>query len=630
MIDHFDNKKGKIRLPALISNGMILQRNKKVKIWGWAPPYLKMKLEFKNINYHVTADKDGKWSLIIAPQSAGGPYELKLTSSLETIIVNDIFVGEVWLCSGQSNMELPMRRVKDTYPEIIKNFETSKIREFKIPISYNFSQKNDDFKNAFWKKLDHKTIYEFSAVALFIAKKLKNELGIPIGIINASVGGSPIEAWVSKKSLHGFPQYLNLADKFSDQNYIKKVEQKNIYFESKWYKKLYHLDEGLNGEPAFFKQSYNDSSWLEVNLPADFSEINFLNKNGVIWFRKYFYLSDELAKKKAKLWLGRIVDADTVYINNKRIGSVTYQYPPRKYEIPKKLLKRGKNLIAVRVVIKKGQGEFVKDKPYKIIFSDQDISLEGKWKYKIAATIEELKESTFIQWHPTGLFNAMIAPLFNYTIKGIFWYQGESNTKHAEEYRQLFPRMITEWRKGFADLKLPFIYAQLPEFGSAKQGNKFGWANFRNVQREALKLNNTAMTVNLGLGEWNDLHPLNKAGIAERFFLAALNLAYDEDIVYSGPEVSEIRKYENEIIISFSSVGEGFKIKGDYLQGFEIAAANKRYLKAETKLKGNKVVLWHSKIKKPKYFRYAWRDNPSKSNLYNSFDLPTGTFEIEL
>lgn len=246
--------------------------------------------------------------------------------------------------------------------------------------------------------------------------------------------------------------------------------------------------------------------------------IGFKNKNGVIWFRKFIFLDDELAKKQAKLWLGRIVDADTVFINNKRIGTVTYQYPPRKYEIPTDLLRRGKNLIAVRVIVKNGQGEFVKDKPYKLIFNDHDISLEDKWKYKIAANIEELQENTFIQWQPTGLFNAMIAPLFNYIIKGIFWYQGESNTERTEEYKKLFPAMITEWREGFSDSKLPFIYAQLPEFGSLQQKNELGWASFRNVQREALKLENTAMTINLGLGEWNNLHPLNKAGIAERFF----------------------------------------------------------------------------------------------------------------
>lgn len=620
-------KPQKLILPSLITDGMILQRNRKIKIWGWAQSREKVKVIFKEKEYLTAANAEGEWSLFLPAQKAGGPFEMRIAAAAEEITVSDILIGEVWLCSGQSNMELPIRRVKDKYAEEIKNAQNDQIREFKIPITYNFKQENEDIEGAEWSKLSQNTILDFSAAAYFFAKKLQAEYQVPVGILNASVGGSPVEAWMSRESLADYPQYLKKADKYSDSEVIREAEKYNLKINLNWARKIKEIDTGLNNEIPYYEEKYDDQDWKKVEIPTKFDQINFENKNGIVWFRKEINLTASQAKKEARLWLGRIVDADKAYLNGQMVGATTYKYPPRKYELKAGSLKAGKNIIALRVVVNDGQGEFVADKPYKLFVGDSEIDLRGEWKYKIAAEIkEDKKEEIFIQWQPTGLFNGMIAPLLNYKIRGICWYQGESNTGREEEYKDLFSKMIRLWRNRFGSSKLPFIYAQLPNFEPPEANDREIWAAFRNAQRDALSLENTAMTVNLDLGEWNDLHPLNKKDVAHRFYLAARNLAYGEDIVYSGPQFKSAVQKESKIFIKFDLIDGGLKIKGDNLKGFELAGADKNFKEAAAAVENNKVLIWNEEIDKPEYFRYAWRDNPVEANLYNQLDLPAGTF----
>ena len=616
-----------LKLPALITDGMILQRNEEIKIWGWSQSQEKVKVIFKGKEYLTAANVEGEWSLFLPAQKVGGPYEMKITAAEIEITVSDILIGEVWLCSGQSNMELPMQRVEDRYKEEVKKAENDQITEIKLPITNNFKDENEDIEGAVWKKVSQDTIRDFSAVSYFFAKKLNEKYKVPVGILNASVGGSPVEAWMSRKSLADYPEYLKMADEFAEPEKIKKAEAHNIKINREWAAEVQQKDQGLKNKPPYYDPAYDDAGWELVQIPGKFEQFNFANKNGVVWFRKELELTKAEAEKPARLWLGRIVDADTAYINGKRVGAVTYKYPPRKYKLQEGILKEGKNTIAVRVVVNDGQGEFVADKPYKLLIRENEIDLKGKWKYKVAAIIEEdKKEEIFIQWQPTGLFNAMIAPLLNYKIKGVCWYQGESNTGREEEYKDLFTKMIQLWRQRFKQGNLPFIYAQLPNFEPPENNEREIWAAFRNAQREALKLENTAMTVNLDLGEWNDLHPLNKKDVAHRFYLAAKNLAYGEDIVYSGPQFKKAVKKGKKIYIEFDLVDGGLKIKGDKLKGFELAGADKNFKEAAAAVKNNRVLIWNEVINEPVYIRYAWRDNPVAANLYNQLDLPAGTF----
>jgi sialate O-acetylesterase len=616
-----------LKLPSLINDGMVLQQNEEIKIWGWTLPQEEVKVIFKEEEYLTAANAEGEWSLFLPAQKAGGPFEMKIIAAAEEITVSDILIGEVWLCSGQSNMELPMQRVKDRYAEEIAAAGNDQIREFKLPITYNFKDENKDIKEASWKKVSQNTISDFSALAYFFAKKLNKKYEVPVGILNASVGGSPVEAWMSRKSLAEYPEYLKVAAEFAQPEKIKEAEAHNLEVNKEWAKLVYENDRGLNNKPPYFDPDYNDSDWQTVRIPTKFDRLNFANKNGVVWFRKEIELIKAEAENEARLWLGRIVDADTAYVNGKRVGAVTYKYPPRKYKLKKGVLKAGKNLIAVRVVVNDGQGEFVADKPYKLFIGENEIDLKGEWKYKIAAVIEEdKKEEIFIQWQPTGLFNAMIAPLLNYKIKGVCWYQGESNTGREEEYKDLFKKMIRLWRKRFNQEELPFIYAQLPNFEPPEENEREIWAAFRNAQRDALKLENTAMTVNLDLGEWNDLHPLNKKDVAHRFYLAARKLVYGEDVVYSGPELKKLTKKESQLILEFNNLAGGLKVKGEQLKGFELAAADEKFKTVKAKLNNNQVIIDIKEVEHPKYLRYAWKDNPSEANLYNQLDLPAGTF----
>lgn len=630
MSDNIDKKSG-LKLPSLVSDGMVLQRNRELKIWGWSDQNQKININFKGKEYLTEANSEGEWAINLPAQQAGGPFEMLIKTTDEKIVIKDILIGEVWLCSGQSNMELPMQRVKDRYAEEIKRAANNQIREFKLPISYDFKEEKELIKGASWKQVSAATILDFSAVVYFFAKKLHGKYGVPVGILNASVGGSPVEAWMSREALKDYPEYLKQADKFADPETIKKAEQHNLEVNKKWAAKVNNNDQGLKNRPAYHDPTYNDSSWNQVEIPVKFDQINFENKNGVIWFRKKIELTKEQAKKEAKLWLGRIVDADTAYINGKRVGTVTYKYPPRKYKLENGVLKEGENLLAIKVVVNDGQGEFVADKPYKLFLGEEEIDLRGEWKYQVGAIINEDKEQEiFIQWQPTGLFNAMIVPLLNYKLTGICWYQGESNTGREEEYKDLFKKMIRLWRKRFNQEELPFIYAQLPNFEPPEANEREIWAAFRNVQRDALKLKNTAMTVNLDLGEWNDLHPLNKKDVAYRFYLASCNLAYDEDVVYSGPQFDKSEKKEDRIIVYFKNIDGGLKIKGDRLRGFELAAANKKFKKAAAEVKNNKVIIYNKDIEKSKYLRYAWKDNPTEANLYNEAGFPAGTFLEEI
>jgi sialate O-acetylesterase len=304
MSDNIDKKSG-LKLPSLVSDGMVLQRNRELKIWGWSDQNQKININFKGKEYLTEANSEGEWAINLPAQQAGGPFEMLIKTADEKIVIKDILIGEVWLCSGQSNMELPMQRVKDRYAEEIKRAANNQIREFKLPISYDFKEEKELIKGASWKQVSAATILDFSAVVYFFAKKLHGKYGVPVGILNASVGGSPVEAWMSREALKDYSEYLKQADKFADPETIKKAEKHNLEVNQKWAAKVNNNDQGLKNKPAYHDPTYNDSSWNQVEIPVKFDQINFENKNGVIWFRKKIELTKEQAEKEAKLWPGR-------------------------------------------------------------------------------------------------------------------------------------------------------------------------------------------------------------------------------------------------------------------------------------------------------------------------------------
>jgi len=621
-----------IRLPHLLSDGMVLQRDAKVKIWGWAAPNEKIELQFINKSYHTSANSDGEWYIILKNLKAGGPYTMEIRAS-NTITLSDIMIGDVWVCSGQSNMELSMKRVSPIYQEEIANSANPSIRQFIVPQKYNFNQPQQDLSSGTWKSVNPQSILEFSAVAYFFARELFDTYKVPIGLINASLGGSPIEAWMSEETLKKFPVHYQEAQKFKDSTLIQQIESQDRSRINAWYTLLRQKDEGYkNPALPWSDPKVNISDWATMKIPGYWADTDIGVVNGVVWFSKEFQVPVQLAGQKANLLVGRIVDADSVFINGVFVGTTSYQYPPRRYEIPAGILKEGENRIVVRIVSEIGMGGFVPDKPYEIKCGDQIIDLKGDWQYQSGATMEPLAGQTFIRWKPVGLYNAMINPLLNYRIKGVIWYQGESNAGRPVEYRELFPALIRDWRHNWQQGKFPFLFVQLPNFMETKKDpGESNWALMRESQVKTLSVPNTAMAVAIDLGEWNDVHPLNKKDVGKRLAIAAQKVAYkNKKIISSGPIYQSMKIKDNKIILTFTNSGGGLQIKGNRdLCYFAISGTDRRFIWAQARIENNKVKVWSEQVSKPVAVRYAWADNPEGANLYNKEGLPASPFRTD-
>jgi len=619
-----------IRLPKLISDGMVLQRDQKVNVWGWAFANEQILLTIDNKKYKTKADIKGNWKLVLPPHKAGGPYTLHI-SGLNTIEIKNVVFGDVWLCSGQSNMELPMNRVKILYEYELSTIEYFNIRTFNVPQKYNFKTSESDYQYGKWQQVNPQTILSFSAVAFFFARELYEDYRVPIGIINASLGGSPVQAWMSEEALKGFPDYLNEAYKWRNDELIKQTEKHDTEISNAWYAEANEKDAG-HGNPLWSSENINDADWQTIDIPGywneKYSEIN----NGVVWFRREFIVSKEDARKPAFLNLGRIIDADSTFINGKFVGNVTYQYPPRWYNVPENLLKEGRNEIAVRVVSNAGIGGFVLDKNYELKTANNLIYLNGEWKMKQGCSMPVLPGQTFIRWKPMGLYNGMIAPLNSFTKKGILWYQGESNTGKPEEYTALLSTMITDWRSKFNQNKLPFIFAQLPNFMEAKaEPVESNWALFRQAQVKVLAVKNTAMSVNIDLGEWNDIHPLNKKDVGLRLAKIARKLAYGEKIIATAPFVKSAKTIGNKIVITFNRNGKCIStFDGKAPQEFAVAGSDGKFVWATAEISGNQIIIYNSTVTKPVKIRYAWADNPENANLTDTDGNFVSPFQIEV
>lgn len=618
-----------IKLPKLVSNGMVLQRDVSTKIWGWASPNEKIKLSFKGADYTAVADKNGDWQIKLPAQKAGGPYQILLTASNKISLENILF-GDVWVCSGQSNMELPLARLVDKYPEVIATANNNQIRQFLVPDEYDFKKARKDLSSGTWLSANPKNVLDFSAVAYFFALDVYEKNRIPIGIINTALGGSPAQAWISETAIQKFTAYKEEAEKFKDDELIKSIESKDQAASNAWYKNLNIADEGLKNN---WKSDFDDSNWAEMNVPGYWANGELGKVNGVVWFRKEINVPKSMVVNPAKLLLGRIVDADSVFINGKFVGTTSYQYPPRRYLFNDGILKEGKNTIVVRVINNSGEGGFVLDKDYQLVVGNEIIDLKGKWKYKLGAKAEPSPSQTFIRWKSVGLYNAMINPLTNYAIKGALWYQGEANTAKPGEYRSLMETLVADWRKQWGQGDFPFLYAQLPGFmGEKDKPTESSWASLRQQQLNLLAVPATRMAVTIDLGEWNDIHPLNKQDVGKRLALQAQSLMYgNKTIVTSGPIFKSIKKEGNKLEISFSNVGSGLVAKGDKnVEYFEVAGADRKFIWAKAKIVNNKVLVWADGIANPLYIRYAWADNPAKANLYNKENLPASPFEASV
>jgi sialate O-acetylesterase len=620
-----------VRLPKLVSDNMVLQRDAKIKLWGWAAANEKISIKFNGKTSSTTATNYGKWTMILPAMKAGGPYTMDISAS-NHITIHNILIGDVWFCSGQSNMVVPMERVKEKYPDDIAKANYPEIRNFFIPTVSDVTKVHDELPASEWKVATPTNVLDFGAASYFFARQLYFKYHVPIGIINSSVGGTPIEAWISEDGLKQFSDYQSKLVSFKDTAYMSKLlANKPIPA------KKPETDKGLTGPVKWYDTAYVPQNWHKFWLPGYWADQGVKGLNGVVWFRKEIDLPVSMAGKPAKLFMGRIIDADKAYVNGFFVGEITYQYPPRRYELPQGLLKAGKNIVVMRVVNNAGKGGFVPDKPYYLLVGDQKIDLRGDWQYQVGDVFEpqwgaESGNNFSAQNEPTGLYNTMVAPVINYGIKGFVWYQGESNAGKPSTYQYLLPALISNWRDKWNNTSLPFVYAQLPNFMEVQYSpSESQWAELREGQLKALSIPNTGMAVNIDAGEWNDIHPLSKKPVGERLALAAEKVAYhDQSVVSSGPIYQSAKIEGNKITLSFSSVGSGLNAKdGGELQYFAIAGKDKKYVWAKAHIEGNTVVVWNDDVADPLYVRYAWADNPEGANLINKEGLLASPFTTD-
>lgn len=505
----------KVKLPALISDGMVLQREQPVKIWGTADAGESVSVTFMKKKYAATADNNGHWSVTLPSMKAGGPYLMRIND----IKLNDILIGDVWLCSGQSNMELPVSRVTDMFATEINEYSNERIRQIIIPKVYNFHAPQETLSATSWKPMTQENVMNFSALAYFFAKEMYEKTKVPVGIINSSWGGTPIEAWISEEGLKEFPIYINDKRLYEDDAYcahIKKLEGESFY---RWNLSLYRSDAGLHEKTPWYASNYDDSNWQTVNMFSRTWGNDGLNPiAGSHWLRQNVEIPQTWNNKEVTLRLGCIIDADSVYVNGTFAGTTGYQYPPRIYRIPAGILKPGVNNITVRIISNGGQPEFVQEKPYKLICDDESINLKKEWKYRLGTPMPSAPNMMFFCYKPVCLYNTMIAPLQHYTLRGTVWYQGESNVSRRNEYATLLTAMMADWRRTFSQPELPFYIVELADYLSKEDiSGRKAWAEMRLEQAKAAQTTPNAFLIrNNDLGEWNDIHPLDKKTLGRR------------------------------------------------------------------------------------------------------------------
>jgi sialate O-acetylesterase len=624
-----------VRLPALLSDGMVLQRDTPAKVWGWAEPGEGVSVEFRAKRYSTQADAAGRWTITLDAQPAGGPDSMTIAADDDTITLRDVLVGDVWICSGQSNMTHQYRHWQERYAEEIARADERSIRQFQMPTTAALRGPLDDVSGPVWKTATAEHILDFGVVAHAFAAKLHARYGVPQGIVLTAVGGTRIEAWTSADGLRAFPDLLATAERNADPAYVDAINEAARRAREAAAPAL-APDEGSSGPVAWFDPAYQPRGWKPITVPGWWEDQGVRDLDGVVWYRREIDLPAAVAGKEAKLKLGRIVDADEVWMNGTPVGNTTYQYPQRRYTVPAGLLKTGANTLVVRVTNRSGEGGFMPDKPYHLQVGDAFFPLEGTWTYRVGQVFPRTpptRSGITAQDQPAALFNGMIAPFTQHAVRGFVWYQGESNAGDPESYRALLPNLIADWRHHWGLGDLVFLVAQLPNYMAVDYlPAESNWARMREAQMEvASHTTNTGVGINIDLGEWNDIHPGDKKPVGERLALQAMRLSYGEtDVVASGPVFRSQRIEGDRIVLEFDHVGGGLVSRdGEPLAHFAVAGPDKRFRWARAAIEGDTVIVSHESIPAPRFVRYAWADNPDFANLANREGLPAAPFRTD-
>ena len=618
-----------VRLPKIFNDNMVLQRDHSIPVWGWADSKEKITVRFNQQTRVVTADKSGKWKIEFLAQSAGGPFQLTITAK-NSITLNNILVGDVWVCSGQSNMEFNLKNSSDAKNEII-HANYPQIRQFEVPRVVALKSK-DDLTGGDWKLCDPTTAGNFTAVGYYFAKVLNADLNVPIGLINTSWGGTHSETWTSRNAFENSDEYKDMIATMPVLD-IDSLTKEKIATISKRLKKLQPSFSPSATEISSWKTiSFDDSHWPKMKLPGFWEQQALGDIDGIVWFRKTVQVNAADAGKAAVIELSMIDDADICYVNGVEVGNTNSYNAQRKYHIPAGILREGNNVIAVRVQDIGGDGGIYGEAAdIKLDIGATKLLLAGEWSFQIEAIT--IGSTVGPKSHPTLLFNAMIHPLIPFAIKGAIWYQGESNASRAWQYRKAFPLMISDWRKSWNQGDFPFYFVQLATFNANNGDSRKGstWAELREAQTFTLSLPNTGMAVTTDIGNPTDIHPTNKQDVGKRLAAVALHQTYGKNNVYSGPTYQSFKVEGNKISVSFSNIGSGLSTnnKYGYLQGFEIAGADHQFHYARAYIDGDKVVIYHEGTTSPIAVRFGWADDTGDNNLFNQEGFPAGPFRTD-
>lgn len=644
-----------VKLPRFISDGMVLQRNDTPALWGTATPTETVTVTFLKKKYTAIAGQDGKWSVTISTKNkkmVGGPYNIKIEGSetAQPIVLKDVYVGDVWLCTGQSNMDLHTARLVDLYKEEFDTDSNPAIHLVQTARNPTVDEPKDDVDGHggfyAWESMKPENVGHWSGIGYFLAKEMyKATKGVPQGIISASMGGSDIVAWCSHEVLNELaPSHMTRRAHLLQDGYLQRASQLGGVIGSTYSKLRDENDPGLLQK--WMDENLDDSGWETVNqYDAKLGDADGQHWVGSLWLRKEFNVPAEMVGKDSLLRLGCLVDADVTYVNGVKVGETGYQYPPRKYTIPQGVLKAGRNVVCIRLMSGGQRMMFMPEKPYKLLFhGGQETSLEGDWKLHRGVLMPNQPGVTNVSnATASSLYANVIHPLLPYRVAGIIWYQGETNAGRPDEYHTLLPAMINDWRKSYGNV--PAVICGLANFQESHSDANYhgGWARLREAQRLGTEeMGNAGLAVLTDLGEWNDIHPLHKKEAAARIARILRQRCLGEKIVAEGPAYESVRFEGNKAIISFRA-GTGDlapapaatpamhhyrtpAVNADgTLNGFALRGADGKYHWAKAKIEGNTVVVWCDEVSNPTAVRYGWDDDPIVS-LYNTDGLPASSF----
>ena len=610
---------------------MVLQRGTPNAVWGWAKPGEVIRVEIAGRSATGTTGADGRWQAQIQPPTPGGPYTIKITGADQSVELHEILVGDVWLCGGQSNMQLGLGRARNGDQEV-KAATHPEIRLFAVKQHVSYSPAA--VPEGAWKICSPETVAEdgegFSAVAYYFGRRLQDELHVPIGLVEDCLGGTLAECWMS-------PEALRQLKDFDEP--LAEIERLHAKGGPEYGSFLMHwLDEYDIGSKSnsWAAPDLDDSGWKTVQIPGGFQELGVADVPSVCWFRKEFTLPDPLPAGQATILLGSIEKMDTTYVDGRWVGASSWLEDPRAYKIENGILKPGRNVVAIRVFKMKRDGGFLaKPDELRLTVGDRTvIPLAGEWKgaLSVDARPPHPMPLTFENYPtmPAVLYEGMIKPVAPLAIRGAIWYQGEANFQRAYQYRTLLPAMIGDWRKLFGRGDLPFYIVSLPAFMHRRgEPGDDAWAELREAQAlTAGNVRNSCLAVTVDTGDPDDIHPKDKMIVGERLALCALAEEYGERIVHAGPTFRSVERVPGALRLHFAHTDGGLVAKGDSLEEFSIAGVDRKWYWAAAKIEGDTVIVSSPEVPDPVAARYAWQANPA-ATLYNGAGLPAVPFRTD-